>query len=321
MSPSDNDLFLGMTAKDGNVYTSIRAAGDGSWAPWSQVPSLTRAGFKNIAVTVTPDQQICALNNAPLRQLRCTTDLTGTTAPLVVRSGVAPASAEAGGGSFSLAALGIGPPKTPPWSFGLLLSLVHSDHKTVVDAGDVLANLDAGAFDPANHALALDLAGTFDDNDRSFHLVLATAGQLYYAFQGPGGRGAFQSVLASNAIPSVSCALGFEGLHVCLTDSAGKLFHTIRRADTTWTEWADLNADIGTSETFAQVAISHHDLTGGTGPSGVLHLVGRTSSGGLLHAMRTAEQTPDPIWSPFEDIVAKAGNKGAVTSVDIGVQP
>lgn len=318
MSPAPNDLFLAVTTADGSVYHTTRQT-SGSWSAFTKLSNLTQIGRKNIGVTVSYRPEVCALNNAALRQLRYTKDPTGVAPAVLVRAGVAPTSAEIAGGSLSLAILGIGPPTVPGWSFGLPLTMVKTD-QTVVKPGDELANFDAGVLDPSDPPLTLAIAGTFDDTKKNYHLMLSNTKALYHAHRGDSGSARFDvGFTESVPIVSASCSLGFDGLHVCWVVGGG-ILHAIRSPAGAWNHGGLVNQVTGTTETFTRVAISHYDLPGGK--DGILHVVGVTSSGGLFYANRTAENTADPLWTTFLDVKkAGAGDKGSVTSVDIAVQP
>jgi hypothetical protein len=320
MSPAPNDLFLAVTTRDGNVYTTDRAASSGSWSAFQPVPSLAQPGRKNLAVTATFRRQVCAVNDAVVRQLRYTHENGSWSAPVRLATGVAPACANIGDGSLSLAALALGAPTQPGWSFGLPLFLLKDNEKDVQSLGDQTAGVNPGVLDPMDTAVALDIAGAFNDGEKKWHLCLATkSGKAFYAFKdGSPLPTRLEQIpfFASGHMRSVSCALGHEGLHVCVATDEGKILHIIRRPDGRWSDVGDVNAATGCSELFKQVAISHYDAPG---LAGSLHVAGVTRTEGLLHAIRTAEETADPPWSPFTDVKAHAGDKGAVTSVDIGV--
>jgi hypothetical protein len=322
MSPVANDLFLAVTTGDGTVYTTDRAAGSGAWSAFQSIPVLTQSGRKNLAVTVTPRRQVCAINNAAVRQLRYTRDSGSWSAPVRLATGVAPASINVGDGSFSLAALAIGPPtQKEDWSFGLHLFLLASNETTVQNLGDQTAGIAAGDLTPSDLAVALDILGTFNDQEKAFHLCITTrSGKSFYTYKDGGRPARFELIpfIARGEGRSLSCAPGREGLHICVAMSTGKIHHIIRRADGSWSGVGDVSAATRSSELFQQVAIAHYDAPG---QGGVLHVAGITRTGGLFHAMRTAEETADPLWSPFIDVKAAAGDKGAVTSVDVGVTP
>jgi hypothetical protein len=271
---------------------------------------------------VTFRRQVCAINDAVVRQLRYTHENGGWSAPVRLAAGVAPACANIADDSFSLAALAVGAPTQDGWSFGLPLFLLKADEKTVQSPGDQAAGVNPGDLDPMDTAIAVDIAGAFNDRERRWHLCLATtSGKSFHAFKdGSPVPARFEQIpfFASGHMRSVSCTLGHEGLHVCTATQEGRILHLIRRPDGSWSAAGDVNAATGCTELFQQVAISHYDAPG---LAGSLHVAGITRTGGLLHAIRTAEETADPLWSPFTDVKAQAGDKGAVTSVDIGVTP
>lgn len=324
MNPAPNDLFLAVTTADGSVYTTTRQASNGTWSPFSKVSNLTQVGRKNVSVNVTFDRQVCAINDAAVRQLRYTKDLTGTTPPVLVRTGVAPVSAEIGSGGVSLAALGIGPRTVPGWTFGLPLSLVRTD-QTVIAAGDELVHFDFGELSPSDPAVALDISGTFSDTASSYHLLIATAaGEIYHALKDNTSRPRFQSItqgtLGQDTSPS--CSSGREGLHACWVN-AGRIKHRIRSTNGKWSLLGDERVDItsvtGSPQSFTRVATAYFNRPGSR--DGILHLVAISQSGGLFYANRSADHTADPLWTPFLDVKSMAGDKGIVTSVDIAVQP
>jgi hypothetical protein len=319
MSSGPNDLFLAVTTQDGNAYTTDRVAGSGAWSAFQSIPSLVQPGRKNLAVTVTSGRQVCAINDSAVRQLRYTRDSGSWSAPVRLATGIAPASANAGGGSFSLAVLAVGTSTQAGWSFGLPLFLLEADEKTIQNLGDQVAGIAPGDLDPGDRAVALDISGAFNDGEKKFHICLTTrSGKTFHAYKDGTTPAKFDKipVLGYGNVRSVTCLPGREGLHVCAVTDAGRIYHVIRRPDGRWSGIGDVNAVTRSSELFQQVAIAHYDAPI---QGGVLHVVGITRAGGLLHAMRTAEETADPLWSPFVDVKALAGDKGIVTSVDIGV--
>ena len=180
-----------------------------------------------------------------------------------------------------------------------------------------------GDLDPAESPVSLDIAGTFSDAARRYHLCLAMAsGKTFYTFHDHSApvRFAFEAIppLKTWKARSITCAPGREGLHVCAVTEEGKILHGIRRPDGTWSGTGDVTAATRSTDLFQQVAISYYTAPG---RGGVLHLAGVTRTGGLLHTMRTAEETADPLWSPFVDVKAQAGDRGPVASVAIGVVP
>lgn len=89
-------------------------------------------------------------------------------------------------------------------------------------------------------------------------------------------------------------------LHVCATNDAGRLWHTIRRADGSWTAFGDVRAVTGGSGFFADVACA-------SPRAGELHVCGLLQGGAWWHTIRA----PDGGWLPFGDVVAAAGGVAA----------
>ena len=319
MSSSPNDLFLGVTTHDGSVYTTDRASGSGTWSAFQSIPALTQPGRKNLAVTVTSRRQVAAINDSAIRQLRYTRESGGWPTPVRLAVGVSPAHADVADDSFSLAVLAIGTATQAGSSFGLPLFLLGADEKTVLRLVDQITGIAPGNLSPGDRATELDISGTFNDREKSFHLCLTTrSGKTFHTYKDGTKLAQFQQIpyFGHRVLRDVSCSPGREGLHVCGVTDAGRILHVIRRPDGSWSSTGDVSTATRSSDLFQQISISHYDAPG---RGGVLHVIGITRAGGLLHAMRTAEETADPLWTSFVDVKALAGDKGPVTSVDIGV--
>ncbi len=326
MQPQSGNLFLAVTAADGSVHSTLKAASTGNWSTFDTVTPLTQPGRKNVDVTVTPYGQVMTVDDSLMRQLRYTYEPPTWAPAQRLATGIAPAvtGGQASSG-LSLAALGVGNPTVAGWSFGLPLLLLTGGK--VVLAGDQLADIDAGELDPADLAVALDSDGFLTSSERSFEICLVTAsGGLFYTrvfnYGGHpfGPRPRFLDVKAVSGDPgpllSVSCAQNGSGLQVCVVDESGTIHHAIRdSARGTWTPFGDVNAATGSTDRFVQVAVSGYNGDFGSDP--LLHVAGVTESGGIRHTVRHADGT----WDPFFDVTTAAGNPGAATSVDIGAWP
>ncbi len=101
-------------------------------------------------------------------------------------------------------------------------------------------------------------------------------------------------------------------LHLLGVTSDGKLWHTIRQSDGTWTPFGDVKAQAGDRGTFVRVGIAVEPAPGPAEFISELHVGGVTSDGKLWHTIRHSDGT----WTPFGDVKAQAGDRG--TFVDVG---
>ena len=147
----------------------------------------------------------------------------------------------------------------------------------------------------------LHLCGTTSDGGLWHtirHADVVGSWQSFRDVRGPAGNpGAFQRVGA---------AVVFADLHICgITPNDGNIRHTIRHADSTWTQFIDVESQAGNVGTFVDV--------GNAGVVGELHLCGTTLDGGLWHTIRHIDGT----WTQFGDVKSQAGNPGTFQRVGI----
>jgi hypothetical protein len=102
----------------------------------------------------------------------------------------------------------------------------------------------------------------------------------------------------------VSCAAETDGrLHIC-TAASGRLFHTIRRADGTWSAFGDVVAEI-TREHPGAPAPAAIGSVGCAVVGGELHLTAIDAAGVLWHTIRHG----DGSWSEFGDVLAEVARE------------
>jgi hypothetical protein len=94
-------------------------------------------------------------------------------------------------------------------------------------------------------------------------------------------------------------------LHLAGVTRDGRLWHTIRRADGSWTPFGDVEGQAGDRGSFRAVSVA-------AGTSGALHLAGVTRDGRLWHTIRRA----DGSWTGFGDVEGQAGDRGRFVDVD-----
>jgi hypothetical protein len=263
---------------------------------------------------------MATVDDSVASELRCSfqTDTDKWTAALSVATGVGLARANRASGAMEL--LGLGAPETAGWSFGLPIFWVQASGASAARKGDAAAYLDPGDLDPGDLPSAFDFSGDLGNswNIRpEFFLALATeSGGIYFADLPRTGKGKVTSLKTTGAgdpgfVIDVSCT----GPEVFVVNDAGKILHASRRPDGTWRAFGDVNAATHSTELFRRIAIFPTIEAGLTLRR--LHLLGVTTTGGLFHAYRSYDASPDPLWSSFEDVKAAAGDPGAVQSVSL----
>ena len=95
------------------------------------------------------------------------------------------------------------------------------------------------------------------------------------------------------------------GNQILVTDTNGKLFHTIRVTGGTWEGFGDVKSQAGDRGFFTDIADAN--------VASELQTIGVTNDGKLWHTIRHANGT----WDHFIDVKSQAGNPGAFTSVGI----
>lgn len=142
---------------------------------------------------------------------------------------------------------------------------------------------------------------------RLWHTIRQEVGGSWTPFgdvEGQAGeRGQFVRVGTTEA------AIGPNGssqLHVCGVSADGRLWHSIRRGNGTWTPFGDVEGQAGNRGDFVGVDCA--------GIGNQLHVTGITSDGRLWHTIRKS----DGSWFPFGDIEGQAGDRGSFVRVSAG---
>jgi hypothetical protein len=149
----------------------------------------------------------------------------------------------------------------------------------------------------------LHLAGVTDEG-RLWHTIHRSDGSWtqFGDVEGQAGeRGAFSAV-------SVSVALSPAGdieLHLSGVTADGRLWHTIRRPNGSWTQLGDVEGQAGDRGTFVSVGLA--------GVGNELHLAGVTDDGRLWHTIRRSSGS----WTQFGDVEGQAGDRGTFVSVGL----
>jgi hypothetical protein len=169
--------------------------------------------------------------------------------------------------------------------------------------GDVKAAARGGAIGSV-------IKSSLADQGDALHLVAVTAtGGIWHTIrQANGGWISFGNVKVPAGDPGSVKDVGismdpFVGLHVCAVTTDGHLWHALRRPDTSWTHFVDVETVIGEIGT-----ASHVDCTA---ISEQLHLVVSNTSGQLWHSLRDYNGN----WTVAGNVANVAGNPGSVSDV------
>ncbi|MEG4855726.1 hypothetical protein QUB10_33315, partial [Microcoleus sp. B5-D4] len=95
-------------------------------------------------------------------------------------------------------------------------------------------------------------------------------------------------------------------LHISGTTSDGKLWHSIRFPNGSWSSFGDVEGQTGDGGFITNVALQ--------GIGDVIHLCAVNNSGSLWHTIRRA----DGSWFGFGDVKGVAGNRGNFVHVSVG---
>jgi uncharacterized protein YkwD len=96
-------------------------------------------------------------------------------------------------------------------------------------------------------------------------------------------------------------------LQLTAVTSDGRLLHTIRYTNGTWSPFGDVKGQIGDRGSIVDAEVQAI----GAGADSALHLCAITSDGRLWHTVRRA----DGSWVPFGDVAGQAGDQGRFVSV------
>lgn len=306
MSDPTGNVFLAVTTSSGTVHTTVRDASSGNWSTFETISALS--GRKYIDVTGSSGA-LFAMDSSRLPQMWLTHRFV-TWQPAVRRLiGIAPAVAN---NSHYIAVLGVG---TTGVGFSLPLYVMEHVGAPPTLRGDQLGVVDKGPLDLTDFPLELDVEGVFERDSSIYQLCLCTeSGGLYYTrVPDPAGtRPVFIDLKTASsdpgAVKSVSCSTAGEGLQVCIVDGTGAIKHANRNDFSgAWTSFGTVSAPAGTRF----LVVAARGFNGINFKNPLLHMVGITDSGGILHTIRPSSGS----WSPFFDIKSQAGDPGVVTSL------
>jgi hypothetical protein len=319
---SARQLHVAVTTDDGKVHKSTYTIDGPAWSRFEAIATLNGPDSQNRSVTVdcvSSLHRVATVDDSLASELRCSFQTaTGWTPALRVATGIGLARANRmADGAMEL--LGLGAPETAGWSFGLPVFWVQASGTRADRKGDAAAYFDLGDLDPADLPSSLDFSGHLGSKGGrpEFLLCLATeSGGVYFGDAPRSGTGRITDLKATGAgDPGFVIGVACTGPEVFVVNDAGKIWHASRRPDGTWRAFGDVNAATRSSESFRQIAVVSTYENGGARKR--LHLLAITTTGGLFHAYRTYDASPDPIWSSFSDVKAAASNPGAVQSVDL----
>jgi hypothetical protein len=92
-------------------------------------------------------------------------------------------------------------------------------------------------------------------------------------------------------------------LHLVGVTTDGRLWHTVRNTNGTWTPFGDVEGQAGDRGSFVDVDCAR--------VAGSLHVARVTSDGRLWHTVRR----PNGTWTPFGDVEGQAGERGVFRNV------
>jgi len=291
---------------DGNIFHSVRLPNQ-FWESYTALdlpnPSVSRVEMQNVGGSAT---QVMALSLGTLyHRVR---DQNGNW------TGWGNASAAMG---TNVSILGT--------KFGMAADSSAQMHLCVVDSNNVFRHavrFADGTWSPLNDTSGLigtpggaattaDCAGF---GGAVQMLVVNAAGAVYHAIRNADGSWQGLNLLSSNIngrpVGAVTVANVGNELHaLAITDPtfpAATLYHRVRHADGTWTNW-------GTPPNSGH----YQDVSSGE-VSGELHVaVSQNGGGATFHRIRHADGT----WTDFSDIKAQAGNPGTLDSVTLTGSP
>ncbi|HBL29703.1 MAG TPA: hypothetical protein DD490_22945 [Acidobacteria bacterium] len=312
---STTELYAAVTTGDGKAHVCTFDVDLETWGSFQPVSSLNLSGRKNVSVCIDNAVHIAATDDSPASELLLTArTATGWTSAVKIASGVALARAQKGSSTTAMRLLGLGAPTAPDRAFGLPVFFAEPGG-TVTRAGDASTYLDPGDLDPDDLPAAFDFGGNLDLGRSQPLLVLASeAGGAYVATLPKSGREKLTDLKSEAGDPGSVIHVACSTEHVCVVSATGKIWHTYQRAGA-WLPFGDVCAATRSTETFRQVAILETTEYGGSRRR--LHLLGVTAGGGLFHTSRTLDDSPDPLWLPFTNVKAAAGDPGAIQFTDL----
>lgn len=308
--PAAGKLFVAVSVATGAVSRTERAPND-SWSKFAPVFTPTRPAERAAQVSALFEKVGFTTASVPPRLFFTRPDGSGGwQPPILLATGMAPAdltSAQQGVDTFALHTAGIGAPSLPNWVSGLptqTLSQLVPRPRTLTPGGDLLATADTGKMDPADALVGLGTAWPEV-------CVVTAAGRLFFN-QDASSRHLFEDVKALAGDPGSIIQASCSGPHLVAVTSDGVIHHTIREPNGKYTAFENVNAKAGAKLAFTQAAVASFNAGAN------LHLVATTGEGGLFYS-QWHRGVDRPGWSPFEDVKAKAGDPGAVTSVAIAL--
>lgn len=306
-----DDVYMGGVSKDGNLWFTRHNVGSGAWSPFFDVKASTAGDIGTILdVDLMYSGNMCAVNDSGGLWLTYTGDWPR----------FSDVKAKAGDpGHFLKVAVG---------QTGARPMDVIELHILGITREGVLWHAVTGEdgswtpfFDVASQAgdpgAIVQVACTSTAKKELFVCVVTEDGRLWLTTrQGTGSWTPFIDVKrrAGNRgyFIDVDCTvhygIGFKLLHVCGLTDDGKLWHAIRRADTSWIPFDDVKAKASDPGAFISVA---------TGVGKELHVTGATSDGRLWLATRQIDGT----WTPFDDVEAGAGERGSFSAAGVDSFP
>lgn len=160
----------------------------------------------------------------------------------------------------------------------------------------------------------IERAACAGDRFQDLHICAVTAdGNIRHAIRQADGKWIrFEDVKMNGAgdrgfFIDLDCETDGEDLHIFGVTSDGKLWHTARQPDRTFSGFRNVGTEAGMPGKFVRVA------TGGA--NGLIQVAAVTDDGHLWHSIYT---TLTGKFTPFGDVETQAGDRGTINGVGIG---